>query len=114
MSIISFKGAIIQVYSKFNSGVSGPIVTLECLNMQWFIKDKRTQSSMRQLNMREYKFWESFRNIKRLGQINLLPINCHLKVRIQTMVTERVSILKSKRNIRTELKVANNGWLTIS
>ena len=97
MSIISFKGAIAQVYSKFNSGVSGLIVTLECVNIQWFIKDKRTQSSMRQSSMREFKFWESFRNIKRLSEINFLPIKSHLKVRIQTMVTEQVSVLKMQK-----------------
>ena len=65
--------------------------------MQWVIKDKRTQSSMRQSSMREYKFWESFRKIKRLGQINLLPINCHLEVKIQTMVIEQVSVFKIQK-----------------
>ena len=67
MQIISFKRAIVQVYFKFNSGVLGQIVTLKCVNIHWFIKNKRTQSSMRQ-----QKFWESFGNIKRLGQINQL------------------------------------------
>ena len=72
MQIISFKRAIVQVYFKFNSGVLGQIVTLKCVNIHWFIKNKRSQSSMRQSSMRQQKFWESFRNIKRLGQINQL------------------------------------------
>ena len=49
---------------------------------------------MRNSSMRHYKSWESFRNIKILGEINLLSINCHLNVRIQRMVNEPVSILK--------------------
>ena len=97
MPVINFERAIVQVYHKFNSGVLGRIVTLKCVNMHCFIKGKRTQSSMRQSSIRHQKLWESLRNIKRLGQINLLPIKCHLKLRIQTVVNEPVSILKIQK-----------------
>ena len=65
--INSFKVAITEVCSKFSSRESGPIVTLECVIVQLFIKNKSIQSSIRQSSMRHYKSWEPYRNILFFG-----------------------------------------------
>ena len=64
---IIIKVAIAKVSSKFNSGVWASIVTLECIIVQLFIKDKTIESSMRDSSMRHYKSWELFRNILFFG-----------------------------------------------